>query len=82
MGGEDHRLRGVGDFLELIHENGALGLQSLDDIPASLVRELTYFFENYKRAEGKATSVERWDDADEAKRIIEWAREYYREHEE
>jgi inorganic pyrophosphatase len=56
-------------------------VKSLDDIPASLVRELTYFFENYKRAEGKATSVERWDDADEAKRIIEWAREYYREHE-
>jgi len=55
-------------------------VRSLGDIPASLVRELTYFFENYKRAEGKITEVERWDDVDEAKKIIEWAREYYVEH--
>jgi inorganic pyrophosphatase len=41
-------------------------VRSLEDIPDSLVKELTYFFENYKRAEGKATKVERWDDADEA----------------
>ncbi|GAG11169.1 unnamed protein product, partial [marine sediment metagenome] len=32
-------------------------VRSLGDIPASLVRELTYFFENYKRAEGKITEV-------------------------
>ncbi len=57
-------------------------VRSLDDIPASLVRELTYFFENYKRAEGKTTTVERWDDVDEAKKIIDWAREYYVEQEE
>ena len=55
-------------------------VRSLGDIPASLVRELTYFFENYKRAEGKTTEVERWDDVDEAKKIIDWAREYYVEH--
>ena len=55
-------------------------VRSLGDIPASLVRELTYFFENYKRAEAKITEVERWDDVDEAKKIIEWAREYYVEH--
>jgi inorganic pyrophosphatase len=55
-------------------------IESLGDIQASLVRELTYFFENYKRAEGKATEVERWDDADEAKRIIDWSRDYYEEH--
>ena len=57
-------------------------VRSLEDIPPSLVRELTYFFENYKRAEGKTTSVERWDDVDEAKKIIDWAREYYVEQEE
>ena len=53
-------------------------VRSLDDIPASLVRELTYFFENYKRAEEKTTKVERWDDADEAKKIIEWSMDYYK----
>ena len=47
----------------------------------ALVRELTYFFNNYKRAEGKETRVERWDDADEAKRIIGWAMDYYRKNE-
>ena len=55
-------------------------VRSLGDIPASLVKELTYFFENYKRAEEKSTEVERWDDVDEAKKIIDWAREYYVEH--
>jgi inorganic pyrophosphatase len=56
-------------------------VESLEDIPPSLVRELTYFFNNYKRAEGKETRVERWDDADEAKRIIGWAMDYYRKNE-
>ncbi|MBC8497425.1 inorganic diphosphatase [Candidatus Bathyarchaeota archaeon] len=53
-------------------------VRSLDDIPPSLVRELTYFFENYKRAEDKTTKVERWDDSDEAKKIIEWSMDYYK----
>ncbi len=57
-------------------------IQSLDDIPVSLVRELTYFFENYKRAEGKITAVNRWDDSYEAKKIIEWSRDEYRKHNE
>ena len=48
----------------------------------SLVRELTYFYENYKRAEGKTTKVEKWDDLDEAKSIIEWSRGEYRKQEE
>jgi len=55
-------------------------IKSLGDMPRSLVRELTYFFENYKRAEGKTTKVEGWDDVDEAMRIIEWAQGYYKEH--
>jgi len=54
-------------------------VNSLEDIPPSLVRELTYFFENYKRAEGKTTKVERWDDVDDAKEIINWAQGYYEE---
>ncbi len=53
-------------------------VRCLDDIPSSLVRELTYFFENYKRAEDKTTKVERWDDSDEAKKIIEWSMDYYK----
>ncbi|MGD2201043.1 MAG: inorganic diphosphatase [Candidatus Bathyarchaeota archaeon] len=54
-------------------------INSLEDIPQSLMREITYFFENYKRAEGKTTAVKSWENADEAKEIIDWAREYYKE---
>ena len=54
-------------------------VKSLDDIPASLIQELTYFFENYKRAEGKTTKVERWEDVDDAKKIITWAQGYYKD---
>jgi inorganic pyrophosphatase len=56
-------------------------VRSLNDIPSSLVRELTYFFENYKNAEGKETKVERWDDVDEAKKIITWSMDQYTENE-
>jgi inorganic pyrophosphatase len=56
-------------------------VRSLNDIPDSLIRELTYFFENYKNAEGKETKVERWDDVDEAKRIIMWSMDQYTENE-
>jgi len=53
-------------------------IRTLKDIPQSVIRELTYFFDNYKRAEDKVTKVQRWEDADEAMKIIDWARGYYR----
>ena len=52
-------------------------VNSLEDIPLPLVTELTYFFENYKRAEGKTTEVVGWEDVEEAKKIITWAQDYY-----
>jgi inorganic pyrophosphatase len=55
-------------------------IKTLEDIPPSLVKELTYFFENYKRAEEKTTKVKQWEDADEAKEIIKWSINYYEEH--
>lgn len=55
-------------------------IETLEDIPLSLVKELTYFFENYKRVEGKTTKVERWDNLEETMKIIEWSRGYYEEH--
>ncbi len=56
-------------------------VESIEDIPASLIQELTYFFENYKRAEGKTTKVEKWEDRDYAKKIITWAQGCYMESE-
>ena len=57
-------------------------IKSLDDLPQSVVDELTYFYNNYKRAEHVKTEVKKWEDASDAKNIIQWAREQYRKHEE
>ena len=64
---------------------GNLGAQPRRDTKAVLTRvavcDVATVFNNYKRAEDKETRVERWDDAYEAKRIIEWAIDYYRKNE-
>jgi inorganic pyrophosphatase len=54
-------------------------LKSLSEIPTAMKSELTYFFENYKRAEGKETEVVGWDDAGEAMKIIEWSMDHYKQ---
>jgi len=56
-------------------------IKSLSDLPRSVVDELTYFYNNYKRAEGKVTEVLKWEDAEEAKSIITWAQDQYKEQE-
>ena len=57
-------------------------IKSIDDLPRSVIDELTYFYNNYKRAEGKITEVLKWEDADEAKKLITWAQDQYTEHSE
>jgi inorganic pyrophosphatase len=52
-------------------------IKSLEDLPRSVIDELTYFYNNYKRAEGKITEVLKWEDAEEAKEIIKLAQEQY-----
>ncbi len=56
-------------------------IKSLDDLPRSVIDELTYFYNNYKRAEGAISEVLKWEDAEEAKKLIQWARGQYEEHE-
>jgi inorganic pyrophosphatase len=53
----------------------------LEDLPRSMIDELTYFYNNYKRAEGGVTEVLKWEGAEEAKRIIGWAQGEYGKHE-
>jgi inorganic pyrophosphatase len=48
-------------------------IKKLGNIPQSMIDELTYFFNNYKRAEGKTTEVLEWQDCEDAKKIIEWS---------
>ena len=57
-------------------------IKTIDDLPRSVIDELTYFYNNYKRAEGKITEVLKWEDADEAKELITWAQDQYTEHSE
>ena len=52
-------------------------IKSLDDLPRSVIDELTYFYNNYKRAEGVVSEVLKWEDAEEAKELIQWARDQY-----
>ena len=57
-------------------------IKSLDDLPRSVIDELTYFYNNYKRAEGVVSEVLKWEDAEEAKELIQWARDQYHAQEE
>jgi len=56
-------------------------INTLEDLPKSVIDELTYFYNNYKRAERIVTKVLKWEDAEEAKEIIIWAQEQYKKHE-
>ena len=52
-------------------------IKSLNDLPRSVIDELTYFYNNYKRAEGVVTEVLKWEDSEESQRLIECAREFF-----
>src|SRR5919106_416814 len=73
QGKEDHKILGapVGDPVWREAE-------SLDDVPAHLLRELEHFFAIYKDLEDKKTAVKGWRDASEALQVIEKARSAYR----
>ncbi len=50
-------------------------MQSLEDLPSSLTREIAHFFEIYKQPEGKEVIVDGWYDRAEALEVIAEARE-------
>lgn len=52
-------------------------LNSLDDVPAHLLREIEHFFQVYKELEEKKTGVEGWQNHSEAVKIIKQAQERY-----
>ena len=49
----------------------------LHDVPPHFLREVEHFFSIYKDLEGKATSIEGWEDLDEAHRIVLESMERY-----
>lgn len=46
-------------------------MQSLEDVPLHILKEIEHFFRIYKELEGKQTAVDGWRDIDYAIRVIE-----------
>ena len=61
-----------------LHDPMWNSIESLDQVPQHLKKEITHFFDVYKELEEKKTGVEGWEDRQAALRIIAEARERYR----
>lgn len=55
-------------------------IKELSEVPPHLLKEIEHFFSVYKDLEKKKTGVEGWDDRSAAIRIIEEARQRFRQH--
>ena len=55
------------------------GMESLDDVPATLRTEIEHFWSIYKEPEGKPVEIQGWEDREEALELIERGRERWRE---
>lgn len=58
-----------------IHDPHWAGIESLDDVPAHLLREIEHFFTIYKDLEEKEVKVEGWEPRDRAEMVIRESRE-------
>ncbi|AUB57881.1 MULTISPECIES: inorganic diphosphatase [Methanobacterium] len=45
-------------------------IKNIDDLPESLLNEISHFFQEYKRLEGKSTEILGWEDYKEAFKAI------------
>jgi inorganic pyrophosphatase len=54
-------------------------LESLDDVPATLRKEIEHFWSIYKEPEGKTVEVQGWEDRDVALEILEQGRGRWRD---
>ncbi|NLM22190.1 MAG: inorganic diphosphatase [Peptococcaceae bacterium] len=53
-------------------------IESLEDVPPHLLREIEHFFDVYKDLEEKEVTIEGWRDKEEAIKVIRVARERYK----
>lgn len=60
-----------------VHDPDWRHLESLDDVPPHLLKEIEHFFSIYKDLEMKKISIEGWSDRDEALRIIRDSQERF-----
>jgi inorganic pyrophosphatase len=63
------------------HDPGWNIVQTLEDIPEQLQREITHFFSVYKQLEGKTVEVQGWRPLEEALAVIEDGRLLQEEYE-
>jgi inorganic pyrophosphatase len=63
--GQDEKLLGVADT-----DPRFAHVQSLEDVPPHILKEIAHFFEVYKDLEGKETKVEGWKGREDAERIL------------
>lgn len=61
-----------------IHDPMWNEIETLDDVPPHLLKEIENFFAIYKELEKKYTAVEGWDNRDAARRVIDAARDRLR----
>ena len=54
-------------------------VKDISDVPKSLLNEISHFFEDYKKLEGKTTEVKGWDNAEAAYNAIKHSMELYNE---
>ena len=71
--GVDHKILCVP-----LHDPQWNHIHKLSDVPPHLLLEIEHFFDVYKELEKKKTAVEGWEDAPEARRIIDEARLRYK----
>ncbi len=62
-----------------IHDPMWNHIESLDQVPQHLQKEIGHFFDVYKELEEKKTAVEGWEDRDAAVRIVREAQDRYRQ---
>lgn len=53
-----------------VHDPRVRQIDSLEEVPEHVLKEIEYFFAAYKHLEGKPVEVEGWGDTDEAMAIL------------
>jgi inorganic pyrophosphatase len=70
------------DKIIAVHENDPeyAHFRTLEQLPSHRMREVKRFFEDYKALELKEVRVERFEGADEARKVVQASLEMYRQH--
>ncbi len=71
--GQDEKLLGVAETDPRFSQ-----VETLDDVPPHILKEIAHFFEVYKDLEGKETKIEGWKGREDAERILQESIQRYK----